>query len=60
MRTRTRSLRPEERVAFQRLQDWLDGVRPEIDDGTRRRLRVFFQDNPIGDIRVEEEVEAVN
>lgn len=58
MPVQNRLLRPEEIVAFQRLRDWLDGDRPEIDSDTRRRLRVFFQDHPIGDMRVAEEVEA--
>lgn len=43
--------------AFQALADWLDYRKPEMSNPTRTRLRVFFQDNPVADIRIEQDCE---
>lgn len=53
-----RNLRPDEAGAFDGLRDWLDGVQPEMTRAHRFRLRVFFQDHPVNELRVEEEVET--
>lgn len=56
VRTRTRPLRPDEAGAFNALRESLDEQKP-LGHAWARRLRVFFQDHPVEDLRVEEDVE---
>lgn len=55
MATVIRPLRPTEIGAFDTLRDFLEGVRTDIPQDERRRLRVFFQDNPTTALRVAED-----
>jgi hypothetical protein len=50
-----RDLHADEREAFDDLRSWLDGVRNEMREPHKRRLRIFLQDNPVNSIRVDEE-----
>lgn len=53
-----RELRADETGAFDELREWLDHVRPEMSEPQRRRLRAFFQDHPVNELRVAEDVET--
>jgi hypothetical protein len=57
MRTVVRELHVDEQKALQCMADYLEGRTAAIPTAARRRLRIFFQDHPVKDLRVSEERE---
>ena len=58
MSRKIRKLDAGETAAFDALYDWLEGCTPELPNTAYGRLRVFFQDNPVSDLRLEEDCES--
>lgn len=56
MKRRTRELNKDELIAVASMYEWFAGNKEPSPD-MRQRIRVFFQDTPMGSLRIEEEQE---